>query len=104
MNDLQRLFKARGISMRALGETLSLNWHAVQKTVKGTRATAHIQAAVAAYLGLAVEQCFGPRAARHLRPLIECEINRKRGDYESKLKARFLNNHTVSARRKAVNG
>ena len=104
MNDLQRLFKARGVTMQALGALLGENWHAVQKVVKGTRPTPHIRAAVATFLGLTVEQCFGPRSARHLRPLIECEINRKRGEYERNLKAKFLTNHTVAARRKVVNG
>ena len=104
MNDLQRLFKARGISMMALGELLGLNWHAVQKVVKGTRQTPHIREAVACHLGLAVDQTFGPRARRSLLPLIECEINRKRTEYERRLQSKYLINHTVAAGRKAVNG
>lgn len=103
MNDLQRLYKARGISMIALGETLRINWHAVQKVVKGRRVTPYIREAIASSLGLTVEQCFGPRSGRYLRPLIECEINRKRAEYEGKLKAKFLVSPTISARRKAVN-
>lgn len=104
MNDLQRLFKARGISMIALGKTLGINWHAVQKNAKGSRVTPYIREAIASYVGLTVEQCFGPRSGRHLKPLIECEINRKRTEYEGKLKAKFLVSPTISARRKAVNG
>lgn len=90
--------------MEALGRATGHNWHAVQKNVKGTRKNSHIQQAIADYLGLTVGQCFGPRAPRYLRPLIECEINKKRTEYERTLKAKYLNNHTVPARRKAVNG
>lgn len=104
MNDLQRLFKARGISMQALADALGLDHHSVQKNVKGVRRNRNIQEPIAAYLGLTVEQCFGPRSGRHLRPLIECEINKKRTEYEGKLKAKFLVSPTISARRKAVNG
>lgn len=108
MNDLQRLFKARGITMQTLGRVLGLNWHAVQKNVKGTRQNQHIREAVAAFLGLTVAQVFGPRSAVHLRPLIEREIFRKRQEYERTLKVRFLDNHhnitTVPAGRRMVNG
>jgi hypothetical protein len=104
MNNLQRLFKARGISVVKLAAKLGLNYHSVQKTVKGVWSFYRIQAAVAGYLGLTVEQCFGPRSARYLQPLIECEINRKRTEYEGKLKAKFLDTPTVSRHRKAVNG
>lgn len=89
--------------MIALGKTLNINWHAVQKNAKGSRITPYIREAIAAYLGLTVEQCFGPRSGRHLKPLIECEINKKRTEYEGKLKAKFLVSPTISARRKAVN-
>ena len=104
MNDLQRLFRARSIAMIALADHLGMNYHSVQKTVKGIRKHQHVRAAIATYLGLTVEQCFGPRSGRHLRPLIECEINRKRTEYEDKLKAKFLISPTISAGRKAVNG
>ena len=104
MNDLQRLFKARGLSMQALADILGLDHHSVQKNVKGVRKNRPIQNAVASHLGLTVDQCFGPRSGRHLKPLIECEINKKRTEYEGKLKAKFLVSPTISARRKAVNG
>lgn len=104
MNNLQRLFRARGISLVKLAPELDINYHSLQKTVKGVRSFRRAQAAVAGYLGLTVEQCFGPRSARYLQPLIECEINRKRTEYEEKLKGKFLNSPTVSRHRKAVNG
>lgn len=104
MNDLQRLFRVRSVSMQALADTLALDHHSVQKNVKGVRKNRPIQKAVAGHLGLTVEQCFGPRSARYLLPLIECEINKKRTEYEGKLKAKFLVSPTISARRKAVNG
>lgn len=104
MNDLQRLFAARGISMQDLATAIGHGYHMVQKTVKGVRGHRHIQEAVAAYLGLSLEQCFGPRAARSLRPLIEREISKKRTAYERELKAKFLAvPHTVAGKRGPVN-
>lgn len=103
MNDLQRLFKARGISMRQLAAAIGEGYHPTQKNVKGVRKQRHIQAAVAAYLGLTPEQCFGPHAASYLKPLISCEINRKRVEYANKLKAQYLE-PTIAADVKAVNG
>jgi len=101
MNDLQRLFKARGLSMRELAAAIGEGYHPTQKNVKGVRKQRHIQAAVAAYLGLTVDECFGPSAAIHLKQLITCEISKKRTEYEKKLKARYL---TVAGEQKAVNG
>lgn len=103
MNDLQRLFKARGITMGVLAKALGLGEHMVQKNVLGVRKNRHIQEAVAAFVGMSLEQCFGPHASRHLRPLIECEISKKSSAYEGKLKAKYLASHTVAVKRKAVN-
>jgi len=106
MNDIQRLIKARGLTMQALTEALDLGieMHSIQKVISGERSTSYIQEAVAAYLSLTVEQTFGKRSARHLKPLIECEINRKREEYERRLRRKFLPDQTVSATRRAVNG
>lgn len=96
MNNLQQLFRVRRISMQALADALGLDHHSVQKNVKGVRKNRPIQEAVAGYLGLTVEQCFGPRAGRYLQPLIKAEISKKRTEYEGKLKAKFLDSSTVS--------
>lgn len=104
MNDLQRLFKARKLSMQQLADHLGLGMHTVQKTVKGDRQAPHIQEAVAGFLGLTVEQCFGPDANDLLRPLIELEIKKRRSEFEKKLKAKLFDPHRVSAGRKVVNG
>lgn len=103
MNDLQRLFKARGLSMRKLAAAIGEGYHPTQKNVLGVRKQRHIQNSVAAYLGLTVEQCFGPNAASYLKPLISCEINRKRVEYANKLKARYLD-PTIAGESKTVNG
>lgn len=104
MNDLQRLFAARGITVTDLVPILGIGFHTLQKVIKGVRSTPYVQAAIAEYLGLTATQAFGPSRSRYLRPLIEGEINRHRAEYERKLKAKFLNNSTVPARCKTVNG
>ncbi len=103
MNDLQQLFKLRGISMQQLADELGLTMHPVQKTVKGTRATAHIRAAVAGFLGITVDECFGPSARRVLRKLIRQEIVKKREAYEQALNRKALGEPTLSGGQQAVN-
>lgn len=104
MNDLQRLFKARQISMRDLADQIDQDMHSVQKTVKGTRQTPHIQKAVAGFLGLAVDECFGSRSAFPLRQLVAIEIKKRRSEYENKLKAKLFDSHRISGMKKVVNG
>ena len=104
MNDLQRLFKARKISMQKLGDQLGIGMHMVQKTVKGTRQTPHIQQAVAGFLGMTVDECFGTRSAFILRQLTNLEIKKRRGEYENKLKAKLFDSHRISGMKRVVNG
>lgn len=104
MNDLQRLFKVRKLTMQQLGDELGIGMHMVQKVVKGTRATPHIQLAIAGYLGLTVEQCFGPDAGKTLLPMVDMEIKKLRDTYEKQLKTKFYTLNIVAGRRKVVNG
>lgn len=104
MNDLQQLFKLRGISMQRLAKTIGLTMHPVQKTVKGTRSTLHIRQAIAEYLGLTVDECFGPSSRRVLRQLIRQEIVKKREAYELELKRKALGEPTLPGGQQTVNG
>jgi transcriptional regulator with XRE-family HTH domain len=104
MNDLQRLFKARRLSMRELAARIGQDMHSVQKVVKGTRQTPHIKQAVAVFLGLSVDGCFGPQSALILRKLTNQELQKLRIDFESKLQTIFFDNPRISGRRKVVNG
>ncbi|MDO9069359.1 MAG: helix-turn-helix domain-containing protein [Deltaproteobacteria bacterium] len=104
MNDLQRLFKARKLSMQQLADQLGLYMTSVQKTIKGDRQAPHIQQAVAGFLGLTVDQCFGPEAPVYLHPLIELEIKKRRSEFEKKLKAKLFDSHRVSVKQRVVNG
>ena len=96
MNDLQQLFRLRGISMQRLAKMIGLTMHPVQKTVKGVRPTLHIRQAIADHLGLTVGECFGPSSRRVLRQLIRHEIVKKREAYEQELKRKALGDHTLS--------
>ncbi len=97
MNDLQQLFKLRGISMQRLADALGLTMHPVQKTVKGTRKTPHIRAAIAGYLRITVDECFGAASRRVLRKLIREEIVKKREAYEQALKRKALGDSNLSS-------
>lgn len=104
MNNLQRLLKLRGITMQRLGDETGFGMHTVQKTVKGVRAVAAVQLAVAEYLGLHVSQCFGPASARHLRRLIAMEIKRETRAYRENLKKKMLASPTLPLEQQTVNG
>jgi len=103
MNDLQRLFKLRGTTMQELSDLIGLSMHPVQKTVKGVRATEHIQLKIADFIGLTVDECFGPASRKPLRLLINQEIKKKRGEFEQKLKRKILGESTLSPAQRAVN-
>ncbi|WP_028319617.1 hypothetical protein [Desulfobulbus elongatus] len=103
MNDLQQLFRLRGISMEKLAEQLGFNTHSVQKTVKGVRETPHVRASIAEYLGLEVDDCFGSAAGKVLRRLIRQEILKKRAEYEQALTRKALGGSTLSSGQHTVN-
>jgi hypothetical protein len=103
MNDLQLLFRMRGMSMRQLAAAIGEGYHQTQKTIKGVRRQRSIQAAVSAHLGLTVDECFGTRSSLHLKPLIDREINKKHEEYAEKLRAQYLPD-TIAGAAKAVNG
>ena len=90
MNDLQRLIRLRGLNMFSIGAALELDPHSVQKVVKGTRKTPHVQEGIAAYIGVPVEHLFGPGARQHITRLINNEIDRRKRLYEIKLKRQFI--------------
>jgi len=103
MNDLQRLFKLRDITMQELADQIGFSMHPVQKTVKGVRTTKHIQLKIADFIGLTVDECFGPASRKPLRLLITQEIKKKRGEFEKKLKIKILGENTLSSAQRAVN-
>jgi len=103
MNDLQQLFKLRGVMMQQLADKLGFNMHSVQKTVRGTRVNPHVRAGIAVYLGLAVDECFGPTSRRVLRKLIRQEIVKKREAFEQALKRKALGDSTLSPGPQGVN-
>lgn len=104
MNDLQRLLKLRGITMQRLADETGFGMHTVQKTVKGVRGVAGVQQAVADYLGVKVDQCFGPTSSVTLRRLIAQEIKRKAQVYERILTKEALGTSTLPSDQRAVNG
>ena len=76
MNDLQKLLSLRAISAKQIADATGENYHSVQKTIKGQRSPAHIQAAIARYLRMEEPQLFGPGSARTLKPLIAQELEK----------------------------
>jgi len=103
MNNLQHLLKLRGVTMQKLAEAIGMSMHPVQKNVKGSRQTPHIQQKIAEFVGLPVEKCFGPTSSRPLRTLIRREIRKKRGEYERELKRKVLPAVILASVQPAVN-
>lgn len=103
MNDLQRLLKLRGMTMQRLADETGFGMHSVQKTVKGARPTPAIREAVAVFLELKVEQCFGPSSGKVLRRLIAKEIKLSARKYTKQLEQKMLGSSTVPSEAPAVN-
>lgn len=85
MNDIQKLIKLRGLSVRGIAEDIGHGYHHVQKVVKGTRYKHRdgsfgtynnmaVQQAVAVRLNLTYEQAWGAKSHAFLQRLIRKEI------------------------------
>lgn len=104
MNNQQKYLALRGIDCADIATATGLNYHTVQKVIKGHRATPHARAAIAKYLDLDVAQFWGDAAT--LRLLIAQEIDRKAASERTRLRARFLRraDTTLPKARAACNG
>jgi transcriptional regulator with XRE-family HTH domain len=89
MNDLQKLFALRGITMAQLAAAIGEGYHPTQKTVKQARYTdtrsgrayvrrnPRIREKIAAYLKLPYDQVWGPEAPEILQRILTIEIERQ---------------------------
>ena len=106
MNDLQKLIKLRGMTIREVAELIGHGYHMTQKVIKGTRykrsdgsfgvyTSTAIEEAVAGLLGLTPGQVWGDGAKVILRKLIQQEIKTTARQRESELRAQYLNNSSI---------
>ena len=104
MNNQQKYLALRDISCAEIATATSLNYHVVQKVIKGHRRPAHVRAAIAAFLGIDVALFWGTDA--DIRLLIAQEIDRKAASERTRLRARFLRRDmtTIPKARGACNG
>lgn len=101
MNELQKLIKLRGMTVRQLSSRIGHGYHSTQKVVKGARyrlksgtagiyTSPAVRRAVAEHLGLLPEQVWGTGSARFLRRLIRQEIRKKTDRHERSLVNQYL--------------
>jgi len=74
MNDLQRLIKLKGPSIRQIATPLGVGYHSLQKTIKGVRKTPAMRQAIASYFNVSPDALWGPKSHAVIRYLIEKEI------------------------------
>jgi hypothetical protein len=89
MNNLQKYIKLRGTTPKAIAEAVGLNYHSVQKTVKGQRHSWHVKAAVARHLGIDPLLLWSDNA-QDIKNLIAQEIERRAAEERVRLRARYL--------------
>ena len=114
MNDIQKLIKIRGLTVLDISRKIGHGYHSTQKVIKGvqfkrkdgslgTYSKPEVQLAVAAQLGLTLDQAWGPKSRVVLRRLIRKEIKyqskRQAKEREQDLQQQFLNNDRIAEKR-----
>jgi hypothetical protein len=97
LNNLQKLIRLRGLTIKEVADQIGSGYHNVQKIIKrSTRINARpftnteIETAVAGLFGLTHEQCWGPQSDMILRRLIKKEITAQANRAASQLRQQFL--------------
>jgi lambda repressor-like predicted transcriptional regulator len=86
MNDLYKLLKLRGTTLRQIARETGTSYHPLQKTAKGVRRQPRMQKTIAAYFGVSPKLLFGPKREAAIRLLLEREIDRHAGRQGEKLR------------------
>ncbi|MDR3631747.1 MAG: hypothetical protein P4L42_15610 [Desulfocapsaceae bacterium] len=97
MNNLQKLIRLRGLTIKEIADRTGYGYHNVQKIIKrSTRSNSGrftnfaIETAVATLFGLTHEQCWGPQSDTILRNLIDRAIVTQAIRAAKKLQQRYL--------------
>ena len=96
MNDLQNLLRLRRVKAPAIARSIGYGYHAVQKTIKGTRKSRRIQEAIAKHQGLTWEQAFGVNRTPTLKRLIRLEIAKRSQAVTAELESEYLDGHPLA--------
>ena len=92
MNNLQKLIRLRGLTIKAVADDTGLGYHSVQKNVKGIRDTYGVQEAIARSLNLDVNQAFGSGSDRYLKEHIKTAIKHRTEQHRVELSEQYLRN------------
>ncbi len=90
MNDLYKLFKLRGTTLRQIARETGVEYCSLQKTAKGVRNHPGMQKALAAYFGVDAKLLFGPHRALTIRHLMDREIEKQSAKLRDELRRRYL--------------
>ncbi len=107
MNDLQKLIKLKGLSIRDVSREINQGYHITQKVIKGAtyrkrdgslvvRSSRNVEDGVAALLGLSHDQVWGPRASTYLRRHIRAEIKRQARRREQDMQEEWLHGDRIT--------
>jgi hypothetical protein len=97
LNNLQKLIRLRGLTVKDVADRIGGGYHNVQKIVKrSTRVNdrpftnIEIETAVAGLFGLTHEQCWGSQSDMILRRLIKKEITAQANRTANQLRQHYL--------------
>jgi transcriptional regulator with XRE-family HTH domain len=102
LNNLQKLLKLRGLTIKEVARQIGYGYHMTQKVINrtpykhvgdthGVYASRDIEAAVAKLLGLEYDQVWGPASRITLHQLIKEELKKQAKSQEEKLFKHWLN-------------
>lgn len=90
MNDIQKLLKLKGVSIRDLAALKKVGYHSLQKYIKGHRKTPSIRKVLASYLNIQPDALVGTKSRFIIRFLIEKEIEIRTQTINEELKKKYL--------------
>ena len=97
MNDLQKLLKIKGVTIRQISRATGAGYHSLQKTTKNLRQSKRMQKVLASYLGVDPALLFGPRRVRIVHTMMEREIEKRSVELRDELRARYLSKEKKAA-------
>lgn len=95
MNDLYRLIELKKTTIRQIARTTGVEYHSLQKVVKGIRKTPSMRRTIASFFNVTPEALWGPKSNKVIKYLMEQEIEHQASSRREELKNRYLRDKAV---------
>lgn len=107
MNNLQKLLRLRGLTIKQIADEIGQGYHITQKVIKrstykrsdgsvAVRSSLPVETGVAILLGLSHEETWGDKSDVVLTKLIQKEIKKQAQQQEHKMRKQWLTHTTIT--------